>query len=250
MTPALRWAAMRAILMFHNCEGQSHKTVSTDYNFWREKESRSRFEPRSFSVLTSLTPYRLAKPAHRRYWFHSHCDLFTALSNSTWRLAFLGPGQCAVQVMEAITCTELVQSVLTWCVIKNFVTTKRVCSWTIFGTRVPAVIGADESFITLYWIIENSQWNGLSLLGSFFLSGSFSFFLSHSFFLLLLLLLLLPAFRKTAAKSKQTNACPSKYVVMTIDKHRVRSEQSFWLRRGTVLWGGKNHRVVYTTDTP
>ena len=33
MTPALRWAAMRAILMFHNCEGQSHMTVSTDYNF-------------------------------------------------------------------------------------------------------------------------------------------------------------------------------------------------------------------------
>ena len=33
MTPALRWAAMRAILMFHNCEGQSHKTVSTDHNF-------------------------------------------------------------------------------------------------------------------------------------------------------------------------------------------------------------------------
>ena len=28
MTSALRWAAMRAILMFHNCEGQSHKTVS------------------------------------------------------------------------------------------------------------------------------------------------------------------------------------------------------------------------------
>ena len=33
MTSALRWAAMRAILMFHNCEGQSHKTVSTDRNF-------------------------------------------------------------------------------------------------------------------------------------------------------------------------------------------------------------------------
>ena len=33
MTYALRWAAMRAILMFHNCEGQSHKTVSTDHNF-------------------------------------------------------------------------------------------------------------------------------------------------------------------------------------------------------------------------
>ena len=33
MTPALRWAVMRAILMLHNCEGQSHKTVSTDHNF-------------------------------------------------------------------------------------------------------------------------------------------------------------------------------------------------------------------------
>ena len=29
MTYALRWAAIRAILMFHSCEGQSHKTVST-----------------------------------------------------------------------------------------------------------------------------------------------------------------------------------------------------------------------------
>ena len=26
------WAAMRAILMFHNCEGQSHTTMSTDHN--------------------------------------------------------------------------------------------------------------------------------------------------------------------------------------------------------------------------
>ena len=32
MTSALRWAAMRAILMFHNCDGQSHNTVSTDHN--------------------------------------------------------------------------------------------------------------------------------------------------------------------------------------------------------------------------
>ena len=33
MTPALRWATVRAVLMFH-CQGQSHRTVSTDYNFW------------------------------------------------------------------------------------------------------------------------------------------------------------------------------------------------------------------------
>ena len=31
-TSALRWAAMRAILMSHNCDGQSHKSVSTDHN--------------------------------------------------------------------------------------------------------------------------------------------------------------------------------------------------------------------------
>ena len=41
MTSALRWAALRAILMFHNCEGQSHKTVSTDHNFWRERRAEA-----------------------------------------------------------------------------------------------------------------------------------------------------------------------------------------------------------------
>ena len=30
---ALRWAAMRAILIFINCEEQSHKTMSTNHNF-------------------------------------------------------------------------------------------------------------------------------------------------------------------------------------------------------------------------
>ena len=41
MTSALRWAAMRAILMFHNCEVQSHKTVSTDHNFWSERRTEA-----------------------------------------------------------------------------------------------------------------------------------------------------------------------------------------------------------------
>ena len=41
MTSALRCAAMRAILIFHNCEGQSHKTVSTDHNFWRERRAEA-----------------------------------------------------------------------------------------------------------------------------------------------------------------------------------------------------------------
>ena len=41
MTSVLRWAARRAILMFHNCEGQSHKTVSMDHNFWRERRAEA-----------------------------------------------------------------------------------------------------------------------------------------------------------------------------------------------------------------
>ena len=41
MTSALRWAAMTAILMFHDCEGQSHKTVSTDHNFWRGRRAEA-----------------------------------------------------------------------------------------------------------------------------------------------------------------------------------------------------------------
>ena len=41
MTSALRWAAMRVILAFHNCEEQSHKTVSTEHNFWRERRAEA-----------------------------------------------------------------------------------------------------------------------------------------------------------------------------------------------------------------
>ena len=43
MTPD--WAAGGAILMLHNCEGQSRKTVSTDCNFSKRNSSRSGFEP-------------------------------------------------------------------------------------------------------------------------------------------------------------------------------------------------------------
>ena len=43
-------------------DGQRHRTVSTDHNFWREMRAeayRTEVPPR-----TSLTPYRYAKPAH------------------------------------------------------------------------------------------------------------------------------------------------------------------------------------------
>ena len=63
MIPALRWAAMRAILMFHNCEGQSHKTESTNHNLFEEKGEQKRIRTEVLP-LTSLTPYRWAKPVH------------------------------------------------------------------------------------------------------------------------------------------------------------------------------------------
>ena len=63
MTPALRWA-MTAILMFHNCEGQSHKTVFSDTPFEEKREPKQiRTE---VPLLTCLTPYRSAKQSHNR----------------------------------------------------------------------------------------------------------------------------------------------------------------------------------------
>ena len=47
MTSALRLAAMRTILMFHNCEGQSPDSVHRPQTL-KIKESRSGIEPRSF----------------------------------------------------------------------------------------------------------------------------------------------------------------------------------------------------------
>ena len=35
------WRERRAIVMFHNCGGQSHKTVSTDHNLWRERRAKA-----------------------------------------------------------------------------------------------------------------------------------------------------------------------------------------------------------------
>ena len=78
MTHALRWAAMRAILMFRNCEGQSHKTVSTDHNLWRERRAKadsnrgsSAYQPNALPLgqtgsLKQCTSYRITelKPDH------------------------------------------------------------------------------------------------------------------------------------------------------------------------------------------
>ena len=59
MTPALKWAAMRAILMcyFINREGQSHKTMSTNHNLLEQKGQPKRNRAEAL-LLTRLTPYR------------------------------------------------------------------------------------------------------------------------------------------------------------------------------------------------
>ena len=57
INPTLKWAMMRAILMFHNCEGQSHKTVSTNHNLFEEK-GEPKWNGAEALLLTSLTPYR------------------------------------------------------------------------------------------------------------------------------------------------------------------------------------------------
>ena len=58
MTSALRTSAMRAVLMFHNCEGRSHKTVSTDHNVWWERRaeadsnrSPSAYQPNALNAM-------------------------------------------------------------------------------------------------------------------------------------------------------------------------------------------------------
>ena len=46
-------------------EGQSHKTVSTNHNLFEQKGEPKRYRTEVLP-LTSLTPYRQAKPAHSR----------------------------------------------------------------------------------------------------------------------------------------------------------------------------------------
>ena len=47
-------------------DGQSHKTVSTNHNLFEEKGEPKRYRTEVLP-LTSLTPYRQAKPAHAAF---------------------------------------------------------------------------------------------------------------------------------------------------------------------------------------
>ena len=48
---------------FKGSDGQGHKTVSTNHNLFEEKGEPKRYRTEVLQ-LTSLTPYRQAKPAH------------------------------------------------------------------------------------------------------------------------------------------------------------------------------------------
>ena len=57
MIPALRWAAMRTILIISvGSDAQSHRTVSTNHNLFEEKGEPKRYRTEVLP-LTSLTPY-------------------------------------------------------------------------------------------------------------------------------------------------------------------------------------------------
>ena len=53
MTSASRWEAMRNILMFHNCEGQSHKAECPQTTTFEEKREPKRIRT-EVPLLTSL----------------------------------------------------------------------------------------------------------------------------------------------------------------------------------------------------
>ena len=69
MTSALRWATMRAILMFHDCDGQSHKTVSTDPNFWREKRTEADSNRSPSAYQPNALP--LGQTGSQQHWLYS-----------------------------------------------------------------------------------------------------------------------------------------------------------------------------------
>ena len=79
MTPALRWAAMKAILMFHNCEGQSHTTKSTDHNLFEEKGEQKRYRTEVLPLTSPTNALPLGQTGSHRQLYSARllnvCDL-------------------------------------------------------------------------------------------------------------------------------------------------------------------------------
>ena len=85
MTSALRGAMMRAILMFHNCEGQNHKTVSTDHTFWRERRAEADLNQGSSAYQPNALPLGQTG-SWTNVWLARHYDSFSQLQFSGRRI--------------------------------------------------------------------------------------------------------------------------------------------------------------------
>ena len=103
MTSALRWAVVRAILMFHHCERQSHKTVSTDHNFWRERRAEadsnrgpSAYQPNALPLGQTSSPPQYC-PIHSSfihcYRCYCACRVPLCVWFGGWLLCFHYRGQ-------------------------------------------------------------------------------------------------------------------------------------------------------------
>ena len=94
MIYALRWAAMRAILMFHNCERKSHKTVSTDHNFWRERRAEadsnrgpSAYQPNALPL--GQTGSHISFANLNSAFYHASASFLSFVHSLHWREACL-----------------------------------------------------------------------------------------------------------------------------------------------------------------
>ena len=78
MTPALRRAATRAILMFHwmwTCEGQSHKSVHKPQPFLRERRAEAESNRRRSAYQPNTLP-NWVTGCFDSAFFNNHCALF------------------------------------------------------------------------------------------------------------------------------------------------------------------------------
>ena len=86
-------------------DGQSHKTVSTNYNLSEEKGEPKRYRTEVLP-LTSLTPYRYTKPAHNMMLRHSWVGSVGYCPQMSVDILGTSRDQCRSMVQYCFTSTE------------------------------------------------------------------------------------------------------------------------------------------------
>ena len=119
MTPALRWAAMRAILMFHNCEGLSHKTVSTDHNFSRERRAEADSNRGPSAYLPNALPLGPNRLSNIGGYYHGPIytgitELPAYLGSNPLRLSFSLQKLWSVDTVLFVTLSLRIYETLKW----------------------------------------------------------------------------------------------------------------------------------------